>query len=387
MGQDRAPEVGTARRRVEWSGAPLVDAVEVDAEYGDLLVLDVDGIVSGIDLATGVPRTLATVGQAFDEPPPENRFHVTPRLGLHADHHGRFAAVAQDFGSAGVVIDLASGEVVMRLDAGRYHPETVPASLAFIDHPTHGTVLVHRTNWNRLDATALPSGECLTSRDFDDDWRSKDCPPLDYFYGAIHPSPSGRWLLSDGWVWSPVAIPYVIDVVAWLDGDRYRPENDYRGCPFSFGNDWTSPCVWLDDSHVALWWKPEANPADNDWFDGHPLAPLVARGDGAVFILDVEPVRPPGNAAPGLTALPIPVSARPQPFDWPVGRLFADGDQLIVYDGESTTLWDYRAGQPTAACNAGTPRLLHHGRSTLISFDHEGLIETPLPGSRPDCER
>ena len=370
---------GVAGGRVAWPGAALCDAVEIDAEYGDLLVLDADGVVSGIDLATGVSSRQADVGRFFDGPPPENRFNVTPRLGLHVDAHGQVAVVAQDFGAAGVVVDLVSDEIVMRLDGGSYYPETVPASIAVIDHPVHGPVLLHRTHWNRLDATALPSGQCLANREF-----GEEHPPVDYFYGTIHPSPSGRWLLSDGWVWSPVAIPHIINVTAWLGGELYRPEKDCQGAePFSFGDNWTSPCVWLDDSHVALWWKPESDLADNDWFDGHPLAPLVSQGDGAVFILDVDAPRPPGNAAPGLTALPIPVTARPRQFDLPEGRLFIHGDQLVVFDGALTTLWDWRAGQPVATLDACIPRLVHHRRGTLIEITPDAVIETPLPTARP----
>jgi len=365
-------------RQFPWTGPPLIDAVEVDAEYADLLILDSNRVIYGLDLDTGVTTKLAEVGHELDAPPHDPKVHDTSRLGLHADRYGRFAVAAQDFGSTGVCFNLATGDIVARLDAGESHPNTVPASIAFIEHQTHGTVLIHRTAWNRLDATALPSEECLTSRQFE--VRKGNRRPahyLDYFHGAIHPSPTGRWLLCDGWVWQPVAVPYVFDLAAWLDGDIYRPEDDYgRGQLFSYGDDWTSPCVWLDDTHAALWWKPEPDAADDYWFTGHPMAEVITRGEGGVFIVDVEAamldLKP---ITENLVVLPVPVPNRPDPFDWPTWRLFRFGDQLAVYDGTSTTLWDWHASQPVAKVDGIAPRLVHKKRGTLIELDPDGVTE------------
>lgn len=362
-------------RQLRWPGSPLVDAVEIDAEYGDLLVLDADGVLSGLNLDSGEATRLAGIGLPL---------LTGDRWRLHIDTDERFAAVVADFGTAGVVVDLPTGDTVMRLDAGDYCVETVPASVAFVQHPSHGTVLVHRTDWNRIDATALPSGRCLTARQSEDPAEADESSHyLDYFYGAIHASPQGRWLFCDGWVWQPAAIQYLIDLAAWLDGAAYQPEEDYLendlAAVTGFGDEWTLPCVWLDASHVALWCRRRPLPVDDERFAEHPLDPVVAHDEGAVFILDVDALRQANTASPAVTALRIPAPGRPEGFDWPVGRLFRCGDLLAVHDGSATSLWDWRTAQSVATIHDVRPHLLHEHRSSLIELHPDGVTETPLP--------
>ncbi len=374
---DSESENGAAAdaRRFRWPGPPLVDAVEIDAEYGDLLVLDADGVLSGLNLDTREATRLASIGHPL---------LAGDRWRLHIDSEERFAAVVEDFGTAGVVVDLSTGDAVMRLDAGDYCVETVPASVVFVQHPSHGTVLVHRTDWNRIDATALPSGQCLTARQSDDPADPAESSHyLDYFYGAIHASPQGRWLLCDGWVWQPAAAQYLIDLAAWLDGAVYQPEDDYLAndlaAVMGFGDEWTLPCVWLDASHVALWCRRRPRPGDDERFAKHPLDPAIAHNEGAVFILDVDASSEANTASPGLTALRVPPTGRPEGFDWPVGRLFRCGDLLAVYDGTATSLWDWRTAQPVVTIHDVQPHLVHQHRSSLIELHTDGVTETLLP--------
>src|SRR5512139_2922564 len=109
------------------------------------------------------------------------------RQRLHASHDGRFAAVVNDYGRHGQVIDLGTGAVTMELDGGEYHPDTVPFSLAFARCADH-TVVVHRTAWNRLDVSEPASGLLLTGREPTRHAHGEERPPhyLDYFHGALH---------------------------------------------------------------------------------------------------------------------------------------------------------------------------------------------------------
>jgi len=72
------------------------------------------------------------------------------RRRLHVSWRGDFAAVVNDYGRHGQVLDLRSGRVTMMLDGGDYHPETVPFSLAFFEARGR-PVVIHRSDWNRLD--------------------------------------------------------------------------------------------------------------------------------------------------------------------------------------------------------------------------------------------
>ncbi|MCO1579093.1 hypothetical protein M8C13_25415 [Crossiella sp. SN42] len=171
-------------------------------------------------------------------------------FGLHTSADGRFAAVTDDYGWHGSLVDLAAGHEVFALhrDEG-WEVYTVPFGVAFLP----GDVLVAQTDWNRVDAFALPSGELLTEREVTSHWPAGGpCPEtsISYFHGALHASPSGRWLLADGWFWHPAPAPSLIDVTAWLGGDTHVPER----MPYLDTDDymWDIPVAWLDDNTVAL---------------------------------------------------------------------------------------------------------------------------------------
>ncbi|WIX97729.1 hypothetical protein QRX60_26960 [Amycolatopsis mongoliensis] len=162
------------------------------------------------------PHGVAAVALPAESPPTGPGQAPAPALHTAAD--GRFAAAVTDYGRHGVVVDLASGAVVLALDRQDYHTETVRFPVAFL-----GPLVVAATDWNRLDVFDAATGRLLTER-----VTTREENPehyLDYFYGALLPSPSGRSLLADGWVWQPEGIPLVLDCAAWLAGDRHAPEH------------------------------------------------------------------------------------------------------------------------------------------------------------------
>src|SRR5215469_4009309 len=117
---------------------------------------------------------------------------------LHASHGGEFAAVVNDYGRYGQVIDIRSGNVTLELeDGGNNYPDTVPFSFAFVE--LRGRVVaIHRTRWNRLDISDPSNGKLLTERG-PTSRRGEERPQhsLDYFHGALYPSPGNRRILDD----------------------------------------------------------------------------------------------------------------------------------------------------------------------------------------------
>ncbi len=188
-----------------------------------------------------VPRHVAAV--ELPEEPPEDQPWRRREPALHTSPDGRFAAVVTDFGRYGAVVDLATGAVTLELDRQDYHVETTMFPVAFL-----GSRVVAATDWNRLDAFDAATGRLLTERVTGHEENREHY--LDYFFGALWPSPSGRLLLSDGWVWQPDAMPLVIDAAAWLDGDRHAPEHGYALDWYRPG--WNVPMVWLGDETVVL---------------------------------------------------------------------------------------------------------------------------------------
>lgn len=200
---------------------------------------------------TGEPEVLVEFEPWLGDREPEDSFLGRQQgLGLHTSADGRFAAVVTDYGHFGTVVDLHEQREVLELhrESG-WDVDTVPFGIAFLPDGT----LIAQTDWNRVDAFALPGGGLLTEREVLSNWPvGEPCPEngIDYFHGALHASPSGRWLLADGWFWHPAPAPSLIDVAAWLGGDTHVPER----MPWLDTEDylWDIPVAWLDDNTVAL---------------------------------------------------------------------------------------------------------------------------------------
>jgi hypothetical protein len=166
--------------------------------------------------------------------------------GLHVAPDGRFVAVVMNYGRYGSLLDRRAGAVVRQLDRGEYQPDTQPFPIAFIDRGG-ATVLIAGTDWNRLDAFAADTGDCLTERGIEG--RNSE-HYLDYFHGGLLPSPSGRWLLDDGWVWHPIGVPMITDLRRWLDSDRYASEHPLGLTQRAYA--WNQPAAWIDENTVAV---------------------------------------------------------------------------------------------------------------------------------------
>ncbi|WP_254897247.1 hypothetical protein [Amycolatopsis sp. Hca4] len=174
-----------------------------------------------------------------------------PRRGLHTSRDGRFAAVVSDYGQFATVVDLDEWVTVLDLDRDWNDNELTRYPLAFLGEGETAKV-VAATDWNRLDVFDLPGRELLTDREIPFPERGQPYPEhyLGYFLGALHPSPSERLLVTDGWVWHPVGIPLAIDLAAWLGGDRYAAEHPRHLADRD--DTWDTPIAWVDENTVAL---------------------------------------------------------------------------------------------------------------------------------------
>ncbi|MEV8452536.1 hypothetical protein AB0467_08260 [Streptomyces sp. NPDC052095] len=211
------------------------------------------------------------------------------RLRLHVSRCGRWAVVVQDRGRYGTVVDLTTGSPALELDGGDYCCETV--SFAFAEHNGR-PVVVHRTDWNRLDVTGLASGEVLTARDGpgrDEEDAEHD---LDYFHGALSLSPDGARVHDGGRVWQPWGMPAVWSLTAWLHENPYEPEDGPSLAVYPGVSEWNWPAVWIDGGRIAVYGRDDA-------------------GSGTVHVLDPTSVEP---RSPGVRWIRA-VAA----FPWPVG--------------------------------------------------------------------
>ncbi|KAG8150287.1 hypothetical protein [Burkholderia catarinensis] len=341
-----------------WEHAPIVDACPVQADYGHLLVLTADGALHGVDLDTGHRMVRCSVPLPPLPPAAENTAFGTAAYHLHGSPDGKYAAIVIDYGRHGIVVDVASGTPTMHLDGGDYYEHTVPFSACFLRHRDR-TIFVHRTAWNRLDASDPATGASLTVREIAP-YASNDRPAhyLDYFHGRLVPSPDGSRLFDDGWVWQPLSIPRAWSMAAWLDANPFESEDGPSAVGLTQRDDWDTPACWVDNRHIAYWGLA-------DWDEDE----FAETGQGpGVRILDT-------TSTPQSQDQRIPMTSEPDR----VGNLFSDGASLYVATPAGTTIWDVASGAPLGQLPGFVARRHDPIRGSLLAFDADTIAEYRLP--------
>jgi hypothetical protein len=307
------------------------------------LVLDAAGVISRWDQAAGTCVALAATSVPLEAGDRAWCGRDLQRR-LHASASGLFAAVVNDYGRFGEVIDLRAGQVTMALDNGGSHEETVPFSLAFARH--HGRdVVIHRTAWNRLDVSEAASGRLLTARE-PASWQPGEPMPahyLDYFHGALHLCPDGARIFDDGWVWQPVGIPVVWELAAWLDGNAWESEDGPTRTDFCCLDDWDRAVTWIGSDRVAIEdTGDDETPACTRVFS---LAQTASRGPAGI------------RQATEITVL-----------HGPEGRFFSDGTTLLSSSEAGLSAWDPLTGTRIGFTPGFTPGRYHPATRELIEI-------------------
>lgn len=345
-------------RSIEWTGDPIIKACTVQADYGHLLLLTASGTLYGVNLDTGASAKLCIVDLPEIANSVNHDHFGIAGYTLHASSDGRYAAIVVDAGRYGVVVEVPSGAVKINLDGGNYHENTVPFSACFLCFEGRN-VLVHRTQWNRLDVIDPASGVSLTERHiapYTEDGR----PPehyLDYFHGRLRPSPDGSRIFDDGWVWHPVSIPRAWSVTDWLSSNPWESEDGASVVDLTEREDWTTPACWLSERHVALWGLADWN---EDEF-------AETEGCSGVRIFDVTQTKQISNGR--------------WPMELDAGRvldLFSDGARIYVAADTGTTAWDLASRAQIASLPGFIAHLHDRVRHTLIATGSSIIGEFPL---------
>ncbi len=174
-----------------------------------------------------------------------------------ASPDGRFVVIYERLGTKGLL--LHDGRVVRELDRSFYHASAYEYPVALFNDPDGRVLLAHCPgNYCRLELEEAETGRPLTA--------SPDRKPSDFFHSRLAASPSGKRLLSAGWLWHP------FDGVAWfdiaqalvdpchLDGFHHLPSSSNPGLAEE------SSACWLDDDCivVAASAEPEQNSVVGD---------------------------------------------------------------------------------------------------------------------------
>ncbi|WP_086663283.1 YncE family protein [Lentzea kentuckyensis] len=252
---------------------------------GDWLARTADGLVS---LNAGLVCPPPLIVEDYGD---EAWRDVVPAL--HTSPDGRYAAAVNDYGNLGTVVDLTSGEVVLRLDRDHVHTATTtPFPIAFLP----GDRVLAATDVCRLDVIDLVSGSVLTARDTE----------FDEYHGRLTVSPCGRRVLDDRWVWHPIGVPTVIDVDQWL-----RTGGEPEGVALTDrGYAWDQPVAWVSPEVVAI---QRIGRDDEKMVDGFEL-----------------------YAVPDGPAL--------EPVVGPAGRMWAHNGLVYVSGPDGLEVWDPSGG-------------------------------------------
>jgi hypothetical protein len=302
------------------------------------------GALVRLDSTTGECERLGVVEiRAEPDHEPWNNHPLAPRL--HVSPRGDFMAVVNDYGSFGAVYEVRSSRRTLELDGGDYHPETVPFSFAFVEHGGR-VVAIHRTAWNRLDASDAATGELLTERGPTSYARGEPRPAhyLDYFHGRLIVSPDGNRILDDGWVWHPVGIPSVWNLRVWLDSNVWESEDGPTRLDLAHREYyWDHAMCWLGPNRVVL----------------------AGIGDDEDEIVD------------GARVFAADEASGPQQTRWrsareldtlagPSGDFFSDGRRLFSSSGDGLSIWDVEAGEKIAHVDGFRPTRQHPGSHELV---------------------
>jgi hypothetical protein len=334
----------------------IVDIAPVDGIERSLwLILGGDGRLVRFDAETSDSTVVASSTLSRERGHEPFAGHaLTPRL--HVSSRGEFAAVVNDYGRYGQLVDLASGRVTLALDGGDYHPETVPFSFAFAE--VQGRPLaIHRTAWNRLDASNPATGELVTERGPTRYERGGERSPhyLDYFHGALRVDPTGSHVLDDGWVWHPCGRPTTWNLQRWIVENPWESEDGASKldiCARDYY--WDRAAVWIDATRVAV-----CGIGDDE----------EAMVDG-VRVFDISWSGNPGPAWRQDWRVAHEVAAIPGP----AGVFFSDGVQLFSSDATGLSRWDLATGARTGRIPAFQPTRHHRGAGELVQMVDNNLV-------------
>lgn len=341
-----------APKNIKWDYAPIADANAVQADYGDLLVLTILGELYGLNLNTGIQTKLCEIAlPEIDHSNDHEHFGIS-KFRLHSSFDGKYAAVVIDHGQIGMLIEIGSGRIITHLNGGNYCEETVPFSACFIQFEGQN-LLIHRTDWNRLDVTDPVSGQIITNRLIAPYDASEKRPEhyLDYFHGKLIPSPNNNQLFDDGWVWHPLSVPRTWSIKKWLTTYPWESEDGDSIIDFPIGDDWSVPACWIDDQHIAMWGIPI-------WDKDEEME--MRQGSGiAIYSL---------SNAQATIEKSIRIANKNK-----CNYLFSNGRHLYVVTDAGTTIWDIDSEQQVCKLDDFNPQIHSRANDTLIAFNTNSI--------------
>jgi hypothetical protein len=272
-------------------------------------------------------------------------------ISLHLSGNGRMAAVVNTRGRHGTVVDLATRNTTMSLQRDNYHNEHCTFPIAFCD-TDGGQLLIHGTEWNRLDFSDPKTGKLLSARSPTTYQRGERRPEhyLDYFHCGLAVCPNQDYIADNGWVWHPCGVVAIWSARRWVRENVWESEagqSKKHLCHRDYY--WDGPLCWIGDDRLAVWGYGE----DDEW-----LLP-------AVRIFDVVSGKEIGW------------------FPGPQGTLFFDRYLFSADSNEGTSVWDVATGERLLRQDSFCPLRYHRGTKSFLTAQTNGLFQVSKLRGQP----
>lgn len=335
---------------------PIVDIQPLPAAVTSVwLALTADGGLYTIDLLHDVASLVARCALEITYLPLDAAPHRQEKTSLSISRQGEMAAVVQNGGLQGVVLDLRTGDELMRLQRTDHFAGASAFPLAFIEVEGR-TLVIHGTQWNRVDVSDPRTGQLLTTREIQ--WEQtlpsqRPAHHLEYFHGRLLVSPRQEWVADDGWVWHPFGQPVVWNLQAWLHGNVWETEDGPSLKQLTHRDPWGQPLCWCDDRMLAVWGYEEGGTLDSNGLGGYGEDPRLVP---AVLLFN-------------------PVSGdEVRRFAGPRGMLFYDGYLFSCSTMVGTQIWDIETGERLHHDPVCRPTRYHPTAKTFLTLLPEGTF-------------
>lgn len=287
----------------------------------------------------------------------EADFDFKSYISLYISNDARFAAIANDFAENGIVVDLVNKKLTMFLERGDYCSYTTafPVAFSYLDG-RH--LLIHGTDWNRLDISDPQTGELLTEREPSSYQHGEERPEhyLDYFHARLLVSPNQEWIADNGWVWHPIGIIDVWNIKRWLNENIWESEDGSSKRSLCWRDYyWDGPLCWIDDKTLAIWGYGT---------DDENLIP-------AVRIFNVES----GEEIKCFFGPNVELKDKKTPFHAPYNGLKFDKYLFALSEQNGTAVWDVETGERLLQESNFCPKEYHHGAREFLTIVSDGHFQ------------
>jgi hypothetical protein len=173
--------------------------------------------------------------------------------------HEPWVCVTERFGTHAALVHLENANV-REMSREDYHANVSSYSIGFLERDGR-VLIIHQTEWNRLDIMDAETGDCLTDReiylrDAEPDGKGEEwiLPGheaknyIDYFHSLLHVSPDGSYFLSNGWIWHPLG------QITYFHTDDFLKCYELSKVSIEYCNDynWDRPCAFVGDDRFVI---------------------------------------------------------------------------------------------------------------------------------------